>query len=179
MDVSDYPPIAERFSAVVAGVTDWDAPTPVKEWQARDVVGHLTTWLPGFLAAGGIEIPTGGADDPVAAWRTQDAAVRELLETRAGEEFTHPYFGAAPLGDTLTRLYTADVFMHTWDLARASGQDDTLDPAIVEDLLGMEASEEQIRASGQFGLRQPTGPDATPQQRLIAFIGRDPLWRAP
>ena len=43
---------AARFAAVIDGVTDWAAPTPVKEWTARDVVAHLTSWFPEFLAAG-------------------------------------------------------------------------------------------------------------------------------
>mgnify|MGYP002682200872 CR=1 FL=1 len=42
---------AARFADVAAGVRDWAAPTPLKEWTARDVVAHLTSWFPGFLAA--------------------------------------------------------------------------------------------------------------------------------
>lgn len=176
----EYGPIAGRFSALVAGVHDWDAPTPVPEWRARDIVGHLTTWLPGFLAAGGVGIATGGSDDPVIAWRTQDEAVRTLLAERGDEPFTHPYAGGPrPLAETIATFYTPDVFMHSWDLARSSGQDDTLDPALCSDLLGMEADEERIRASGQFGVRQTVPADADPQTRLIAFIGRNPDWGPP
>ena len=32
------------------------------------------------------------------------------------------------MGPVIDRIYTADVFMHRWDLARATGQDETLDP---------------------------------------------------
>ena len=35
-----------------------------------------------------------------------------------------------PLDVAVDRFYTTDVFMHTWDLARATGQDDTLDPTL-------------------------------------------------
>ncbi|MEZ5230509.1 MAG: maleylpyruvate isomerase N-terminal domain-containing protein, partial [Acidimicrobiales bacterium] len=59
MDASDYPAIADRFGAVVDSVNDWDAPTPVPEWRARDIVDHLTTWLPGLLGSCGVEIPMG------------------------------------------------------------------------------------------------------------------------
>ena len=34
----------------------------------------------------------------------------------------------------IDQFYTADVFMHTWDIARATGQDDRLDEAFVADL---------------------------------------------
>ena len=75
-------------------------------------------------------------------------------------------------------IYTADVFMHRWDLARATGQDDRLDPAVTAPLVeGMEQMEEVLRSSGQFGVRVPVGDDADAQTRLLGFIGRDPDWK--
>jgi uncharacterized protein (TIGR03086 family) len=84
------------------------------------------------------------------------------------------------LGEVIDTFYTADVFMHTWDLARATGQDDTLDADLCATLLaGMEPIEEMMRSSGQYGPRVevPEGSDA--QTRLLGFIGRDPLWTPP
>ena len=43
--------VAGRFTDLVRGTTTWDAPAPVEGWTARDVVEHLTTWLPGLLEA--------------------------------------------------------------------------------------------------------------------------------
>ena len=48
--------VAGTFAAVVAGVADWDAPTPVPEWRAADVLDHLVEWPVGLLAAGGVDI---------------------------------------------------------------------------------------------------------------------------
>ena len=45
--------VAAGFTARVEGTVDWDAPAPVQGWTARDVVGHLVEWFPGFLAGGG------------------------------------------------------------------------------------------------------------------------------
>ncbi|HLV55581.1 MAG TPA: maleylpyruvate isomerase N-terminal domain-containing protein, partial [Actinotalea caeni] len=57
--------VAAGLAAVAAQVTDWDAPSPVPQWRARDVVGHLVEWFPGFLAGGGVTLPAGpGPDDP-------------------------------------------------------------------------------------------------------------------
>lgn len=171
---------AARFADVAAGVRDWAAPTPVKEWTARDVVAHLTTWFPEFLAAGGVQVPAGDPDDPVGSWALQTLAVQDLLddEARASEPFGHPRVPPQPLASAIDTFYTPDVFLHTWDLARSSGADDTLDATICAEMLaGMESVEQLIRSSGQFGEQQPVPDDATPQQRLIAFIGRDPLWR--
>ena len=36
-----------------------------------------------------------------------------------------------------------------------------------------------LRSSGQFGTRQPVADDASSEQRLAAFIGRDPYWAPP
>jgi hypothetical protein len=67
---------------------------------------------------------------------------------------------------------------HTWDLARASGQDVTLEPEFCAHLLaGMAPIEDLLRASGQYGPAVAVPADADAQTRLIGFIGRDPSWR--
>lgn len=85
--------------------------------------------------------------------------------------------GELPLAQAIDQFYTSDVFMHTWDLARATGQDDQLDQDECARLLaGMEPIEELMRASGQFGPRVPVPDSADAQTRLLGFIGRDPDW---
>jgi uncharacterized protein (TIGR03086 family) len=178
MQPSDHDPVAARFTTVVAAVTDWDAPTPVPEWRARDVVHHLTTWLPGLLGSCGVELPVGALDDPVGSWATQDTAVRRLLAERGAEEITHAFLGTKSIGDLLAQIYIPDVFMHTWDLARSAGLDDALDPATCHEMVtGMAQMEDVIRSSGQFGTRWAGDPGEDPQRQLVAFIGRDPDWQ--
>ena len=172
--------IAGAFADRVAGTRDWAAPAPVAGWTARDVVGHLVGWFPGFLSAGGIVLSTGPGvdDDPVRAWQHQSSAVQDLIETRGDEPFTHPYAGTHRLGDAVDRFYTADVFMHTWDLARATGQEPGLDEDFAAVLLdGLQPIEEMLRSSGQYGAPVPVGPDAPVVDRLMGFVGRDPAWR--
>ena len=41
--------LADRISEIIENVSDWDAPTPVAEWRARDVVEHLISWPPAML----------------------------------------------------------------------------------------------------------------------------------
>ena len=68
-----------------------------------------------------------------------------------------------------------DVLVHTWDLARATGLDETLDPEVVHDMLvGMEPLDEMLRASGQYGPRSRWRPTPTCRRKLIAFTGRQP-----
>jgi uncharacterized protein (TIGR03086 family) len=175
--------VAEAFGDRVRGTTDWDAPAPVDGWTARAVVGHLTSWFPAFLASGtGIELPAAGGVDPVADWAAQADAVQKLLDDPATAErvLRDPHIGELALPDAINNIYVSDVFMHTWDLARATGQDDRLDPEFCAQLLGgMEPMDEILRSSGQYGPRVPVPDDASAQDRLIGFIGRDPAWRAP
>jgi uncharacterized protein (TIGR03086 family) len=94
--------------------------------------------------------------------------------------FAHPRAGQWPLDVAVDRFYTIDVFLHTWDLARATGQDDRLDEDLCAELFtGMEPMEALMRSSGQYGPRVPVPADADAQSRLLGFIGRDPAWRPP
>jgi uncharacterized protein (TIGR03086 family) len=175
--------VAGAFGDRVRGTSDWDAPAPVDGWTARDVVGHLVAWFPAFLSAGtGIELERGPsvAEDPVAAWAVHAEAVQALLEGDAtAVPFAHPMVGEMPLTVAVDRFYTTDVFLHTWDLARATGQDERLDADTCADLLaGMTPIEEVLRSSGQYGPAVPVPEDADAQTRLLGFIGRDPLRRA-
>lgn len=176
--------IADGFARRVHGTTDWSAAAPVPGWAARDVVAHLVEWLPSFVAGGSdVRLPDvpSAADEPTAAWDAHQRAVQAVLDDpeAAGTPFTNRHVGSMPLDQAIDRFYTSDVFLHTWDLARATGQDETLDPELCAELLaGMEPIEELIRSSGQYGPAVPVPVDADVQARLIGFIGRDPAWSA-
>lgn len=172
--------VAAAFTDRVRGTCDWDAPAPVAGWRARDVVGHLVEWFPQFLTSGsGLALERGPStqDDPVAAWQVHADAVQQLLDgPGAATPFRHPMVGQMPLPQAVDRFYTSDVFLHTWDLARATGQDEQLDAQTCADMLkGMAPIEEVLRSSGQYGPAVPVPDDADAQTRLLAFIGRDPL----
>jgi uncharacterized protein (TIGR03086 family) len=169
--------VAAELSRLVDATTDWAAPAPVAGWTARDVVDHLVTWLPGFLSAGGVALPAGPAvaDDPAAAWHHHADAVQALLTDRGDESFTHPYVGTHPLARAIDQFYVSDVFMHSWDLARASGQEPRLDDDFAGQLLeGLRSMEQVLRDSGQYGPAVPVPDDAPVVDRLMGFIGRDP-----
>jgi uncharacterized protein (TIGR03086 family) len=168
------------FTERVRGVAPdgWDAPSPVEGWRARDVVRHLVEWFPAFLESGaGVRLPPVPSvdDDPVAAWTAHRDNVQALLDDPATADLVlrNPHTGDVPLPEAVERFYTADVFMHTWDLARATGQDDTLDEARCRELYeGMAPMEGVLRASGQFGGHVDVPDDADVQTRLLALIGR-------
>ena len=166
-----------------AAAESWDYPAPVEGWTARDVVRHLVEWFPSFLESGAgvrLEVPTSVDADPVAAWHELERGVRDLLDDpdTPAKVLSDPHIGDVPLDRAVLQFFTGDVFMHTWDLARATGQDDTLDPTLSAELLaGMEPIDELLRSSGQYGPAVPVADDAPVQDRMVAFIGRDPAWR--
>jgi uncharacterized protein (TIGR03086 family) len=168
----------QRVEAVPAG--SWARPSPCKGWLARDVVRHLVEWVPAFFAdAGGPSLPSTCSPDvdPVGAWRELNTAIQALLDDpdRAASEIDHPWVGKHRFDAAIGQFVLPDVFIHTWDLARATGQDETLDPAIVHELLvGMEPLDDMLRASGQYGPKVEVPAGADEQTRLIAFTGRRP-----
>jgi uncharacterized protein (TIGR03086 family) len=178
--------IAERYERITGQFTDrvravpadaWNNPSPCEGWTARDVVGHLTEWIPGFFGAQGIEFPASPSvqDDPAGAWETvQRTHGRALADpTLAAKEVETP-FNKQSLAETVDMIVTGDVFTHTWDLARATGQDETLDPDQLQRMIaGMgDMPDEVLRAGGMFGPRVDVPADADDQTKFLAFVGR-------
>jgi uncharacterized protein (TIGR03086 family) len=176
--------IAEVFGARVAGVTDWEAPAPPAGWVARDVVRHLVEWVPGMFASAGLA--TDGVpsvdDDPVAAWAHVRAALQAGLDDPeiAARTMQFGPAGEHTVAAAVDRFVTPDVLVHTWDLARATGQDDTLDAELSASVLeGFVTMGDALVASGHFGPPVEVDADAPVHARLVAASGRDPGWRPP
>lgn len=171
---------AAVFADVAAAVTDWDAQTPVPEWKARDVVGHLVEWLPGFLTSNGVELPGAPSDaaDPAAAFGQLSEAVQALLDAPdASRVITTRMFGDKQLDEMVDQFYSADVFMHTWDLARSNGIMPDLDPGFARVLHGgLESMGPMLQESGQFGAPIPVPEGTDEVTSLMAFSGRDPAF---
>src|SRR3954468_9626894 len=158
----------DRVRAVPADA--WNNPSPCEGWAARDVVGHLTEWIPAFFGSQGVEFPAvpSAETDPVRAWETVQRTIANALDdpTMAATQVATP-FSAQSFADTVDMIVTGDVFTHTWDLARATGQDDTLDPDQLQRMIAGMGSmpEEVLRAEGMFGPRIDVSADADDQTR--------------
>ncbi len=63
---------------------------------------------------------------------------------------------------------------HTWDIAEATGQDTTIDPAIAEMVYGFlgDIPLEAFREHGAFGAAVAVASDASVEERLVALLGR-------
>jgi uncharacterized protein (TIGR03086 family) len=168
----------QRVSEVPADA--WDNQSPVPEWTTRDVVRHLVDWVPGMLSSGSdLVFPTGPSvdDDPLGAWTTLSDAIQAVLDdpATADKMFVHDRAGTHQLDQAIGMFVMSDVLMHTWDLARAAGLDDTLDAEEVAGMYeGMLPLDDMLRQSGQYGPRVDVPDDAPVQDKLMAFVGRQP-----
>ncbi|MER7077604.1 TIGR03086 family protein [Saccharopolyspora kobensis] len=171
---------AARFTELVesAAAGDWSRPSPVAEWTALDVVKHLVEWSRGFLTGAGIELPAlDVAADPVAAWKQHVTDVQAILDNPAGRVLSNPHTGDMPVDEAIDRFYAADVWMHTWDLAKALGREPDLgEERCRAALSAMRPMEQVLRDSGQFGAAVPVAAGASAQDELMGFLGRDPAW---
>jgi uncharacterized protein (TIGR03086 family) len=76
-------------------------------------------------------------------------------------------------GREYTMQLLADTLIHGWDLARAIGDDDRLDPDLMEACAAwFTAVEDAYRSFGAIAARPELPPDADPQARLLAMFGR-------
>ena len=178
--------ISERYERITSQFTDrvrgvpagaWDNPSPCEGWTARDIVGHLAEWIPSFFGAQGVRFAPAPSveDDPVAAWEAvQQALAEALADPELAEKPVQTPFDTQSLAETVDMIVTGDVFTHTWDLARATGQDETLDPDQLQRMIaGMDdMPEEAMRSGGMFGPRIDVPDDADDQTRYLAFVGR-------
>ncbi|WP_236791890.1 TIGR03086 family metal-binding protein [Amycolatopsis sp. GM8] len=172
---------AARFTELVQSTSagDWVRPTPVAEWTALDIVKHLVEWSRGFLTGAGIELPALDVEaDPVGAWTQHVKDIQAILDEPAGRVLSNRHIGDKPVQDAIDQFYTGDVWMHSWDLAKALGQAPDLgQERCAAALAAMRPMESILRDSGQFGPAVPVSPEASAQDKLMAFIGRDPAWR--
>jgi uncharacterized protein (TIGR03086 family) len=179
---------ADGFRRTVALIGDdqWELETPCDGWTVRQLVGHVAAGcqMAALLAAGGTRqdaIAVLGVDHlgarPVEAIDAALTAQQAAFE-RPGIEshvFEHPA-GDMP-GAQVIRFRLGDLLVHSWDLARAIGVDDTLDADLVDEVWsGISPMIPMMATSGVFG----TGPsgtladDAPLQQQLLDAMGRRP-----
>jgi uncharacterized protein (TIGR03086 family) len=177
----------QRFAALVAGVGPgrWHDGTPCSEWDVRTLVHHLLyeqRWVPPLFE--GLTIEQVGdrfegdlLSGDAAAWPGLLASAIEqahaaVAQPGALDRAVHLSFGDTSGQEYVLQL-TADLAIHGWDLARATGQDDALDPGVVALMLPWaEANADLLTASGMFGTRIDTGPGAPDDIRLLGLLGR-------
>ena len=165
----------------------YDVTTPCESWDVRRLLGHIiggSQWFADSVNDGVAPDMGAGQDadftqgDVVAAFdEASQAAVAAFSAPGAQEKIVKLPFGDLPAAIFMA-IATNDVFTHSWDLARATGQSTDLDPEfaaqlnegarmmIGEDFRGPEGS------GAFFGPEQQAPAGASAADAHAAFMGR-------
>ena len=173
-----YGRLADAFAAKIAAVPadQWTGPTPCANWTARELVTHVVSSQGIFLGFVGQSVDDAPSvdDDPLGAWTAARTVVQDGLEdpARAGSEFEGS-MGTMTFESAVDRFLAVDLAVHGWDLARAAGLDDRIDPSDIAHVRDVaEGFGERMRSPQAFGPEVVPPPGADEQVKLLAFLGR-------
>jgi uncharacterized protein (TIGR03086 family) len=158
---------------VQGATTKLDSDTPCDDWDVRSLLNHVLDTQRYFVSAArgedasppSPEPPALLSDDPVADF---DRARKETLTTFSAPgviEKTGPSLGIA----------FSDLLLHGWDLASATGQEAEMPDGLAEAAYGMihgRFTDDQRK--GVFKPEVAVASDASAQDKLLAYTGRDP-----
>jgi uncharacterized protein (TIGR03086 family) len=187
MAMLDLGPAVHEAVRVLDGVTDEDLPgqTPCDETSVEGLLKHLASLSMAFTWAARKEQLSAAADEGLdPEWRTAiprglDALAQAWRDPAAWE-------GKAEAGGTtmpaevMGVVALDEVVLHSWDLARATGQSFACDPASTAAVLafttGAALPENAAGREGLFGPVFPVPADAPAFDRALGLAGRDPEW---
>jgi uncharacterized protein (TIGR03086 family) len=174
----------EQGEGLLAGVrrAQLGAPSPCAGWDVRGLLNHtlgeammmtdVNRARSGSNDRGDL---VGEGDNLVETWReTGRDNVASWRESGVDGERAY-FYGTFPARAAVL-INLGEVVVHTWDLARASGQEFALDPelaALVHQLYSS-VPLEGMRANGVLGPEVPVAGDAPDTDRLLGLLGRRP-----
>ena len=175
---------ADGFGRHVHSVADgqWHDPTPCTDWDVRMLVNHVAVeqlWVPP-LVQGSTVADIGSrfdgdqlGDDPVAAWDVAVKASCDAFGASGALEATVSLSAGERATDEYCWEMTTDALIHSWDLARGIGADETLDDELVALVYDKTLPiAEHLQESGLFAPPVPVPDDADLQTKLLALFGR-------
>lgn len=168
---------------------DWDRPSPCGGWRALDVLGHVggatdmgVSMLRGRDRSFEAQDPPGDVvdGDPVLWWAGLADPAREAvgeIDEAGLERVVETPMGPRTVRDGL-RFPAADLFLHAWDIAMATGVTVAIPEEAVPFIrsLGDAVPPQVMRSPGVFGAEVPVSVDASAVDRLLGWAGRNPRW---
>ena len=162
-------------------------PTPCADWDVRTLLNHLIVWTSYSLEArahgdsvGQDLIDRDFAADPgfAADYRAQLDRALTAWSAPATWEGSLNVMGSPTPAANVAALNIAEMVLHGWDLAAATGQTYTVgEPAASAALEAVEANAELFRQYKGFAEPVQVPPSASVLDRVLATSGRDPAWR--
>jgi len=173
--IDDYRRAAGDFGRRVALITDaqWGGSTPCAEWSVRDLVAHVLNeqlWIP--LLVNGQTIAEVGerfdgdqlGDDALGAWTRAQAEVLAVFAAEGASRRTVQLSSGPRSAAEYLAEVTVDTLIHTWDLARAIGDDERLDDRLVAQTFAVRSADGEVDADLA----------ADSQRKLLITFGRTP-----
>jgi uncharacterized protein (TIGR03086 family) len=173
----------DHASKIVAGVSadQLSEKTPCTEWDVRALLVHMTGGMVNIgRGARGEELLADMNAYPLdadfgAQYRREAERTLESWHERglAGQVD----IGAGPMPASFAAsINLVDSATHSWDLARATGQDAELPDDLASAVLGTARGfvDDGLRRFAGIDPAIPVDSDATPTARLVAFMGRVP-----
>jgi uncharacterized protein (TIGR03086 family) len=173
----------ERLRRVGDG--DWNRPTPCVDWDVYRLVNHVVVGggrygrlvrggtRDAFIAERQIDALVDGA---VAAWESNAATCREAFAEPGALERIVPFSTGDIPGSRLLSIRIVEVAVHTWDLARALGLDESMNPLLAAFTPAAFRDNDLPRGAGGVPFfDEPTnGEVAGDLDRLLRLTGREP-----
>ena len=185
---SEMTDAADAAARTVANVDagQFGRPTPCTDWDVRTLLNHLIVWTSYSLEArahgnsvGQDVIDRDFAADPgfAADYRAQlDRALAAWSDPVRWEGLLNVMGSPTPAAD-VAALNIAEMVLHGWDLAAATGQAYKVsEPAAAAALRAVEANAELFRQYKGFAEPVQVPPGASVLDRVLAVSGRDPAW---
>jgi len=163
--------------------SQFDDPTPCAEFDVRALLNHVIGGNYRFVAIArgeaGAAVPATGdfvTDDAVTPYRESAAALSQAwADPSVLERTAHMPFGDFP-GEFALGIHIVEAVVHSWDLAKATGQPTELDPVLCDAAWQRSKDiDDTFRGPGRpFGPAVATPPDATATEKLMGWLGRQP-----
>jgi uncharacterized protein (TIGR03086 family) len=118
-------------------------------------------------------------DDPYATYREAASWVVRDFARPDLADYSLEFFGYGAIPAPITMgMHAVDYLAHGWDVAKTIGADSTLDSELCERGLRIAQRwpESSFRSGDPFGAHVPVPETAPADQRLMAYLGRDPGW---
>jgi uncharacterized protein (TIGR03086 family) len=163
---------AWTLSKVEGAAGQLDAPTPCEGWDVRTLLNHLLQTQRYFVAMARGEDATLTPEPPALL---SDDAARDFREARQDTLSTFGEDGAIERTGPALGIAFSDALIHGWDVATATGQDARMPDELAEAAYRMihgRFTEDQRK--GVFKPEIEVAADASAQDRLLAYTGRDP-----
>jgi len=161
-----------RVQAAPAG--SWGNAAPCDGWTALDVLSHVCSNLTRTTAGiTGAEPAAFDAANPLGSWAAARDGVLAAVSTGDLSASVPTPMGPMPAEQFIGRFTCTDVLVHTWDLARAVGGDETLPAEVVAQAYsGLKPLDGMIRQPGFFGPKIDAAAGDDPQTEFLKFLGR-------